>query len=213
MSGVHHDDVRLSGDQGARPGYAIRPDAGGGGDTQAAKFVLVGKRVRLGLVHVLDGDQADAAIGVIDHDQLLDPVLVQQVPSTIGADIGGDGDEVLPRHQLINLEAGIGGEADVAVGDDADEAIGLPLDHRDAADALRRHQKLHIGQGLVGMDGERVHHHARLVFLDAPNLRGLFLGRHVLVDDAHAAELRHGDGHFGFGDGVHRGGDQRDVQA
>ena len=59
---------------------AIRPDTGGGGDAQAAKFVLVGKRVGLRLVHVLHGDQADAAIGIVDHEQLLDPVLVQQVP-------------------------------------------------------------------------------------------------------------------------------------
>ena len=104
MRGVDHDDVRLGGDQRARPGLAVRPDAGCGGDAQAAKFVLVGERVRLGLVHVLDGDQADAAIGVIDHQQLLDPVLVQQAPRSLGADVGGDGDEVLPRHQLIDLQ-------------------------------------------------------------------------------------------------------------
>ncbi len=73
------------------------------------------------------------------------------------------------------------------------------------------HQELHIGQRLIGMDGERVNHHAGLVFFDTPNLRGLFLRRHVLVDNADAAELCHGDGHFGFRDGVHGGGDQWDV--
>ena len=80
MRGIHHDDIGLGGDQGARTRFAIRPDAGGGGDAQAAKLVLVGERVGFGLVHVLDGDQADAAIGVIDDDQLLDAVLVQQLP-------------------------------------------------------------------------------------------------------------------------------------
>ncbi len=32
----------------------------------------------LGLLDVLDGDKADAVIGVIDDDQLLDAVLVQK---------------------------------------------------------------------------------------------------------------------------------------
>ena len=50
-------------------------------------------------------------------------------------------------------------------------------------------------------------------FLTRRTWRGLFLGRQVLVDDAHAAVLRHGDGHVALGDGVHGGGDQRDIQA
>ena len=62
------------------------------------------------------------------------------------------------------------------------------------------------------MDGERVHHHAGLEFLDAADLGGLLGGVEVLVDDAHAAVLGHGDGHRGLGDGVHRRGDQRDVE-
>ena len=56
------------------------PDAGSRGDAQPAKLVLVRQRMEFGLVHVLDGDQADAAIRVIDHQQLLDAVLVQQPP-------------------------------------------------------------------------------------------------------------------------------------
>ena len=69
-----------------------------------------------------------------------------------------------------------------------------------------------VGQRLVGMDGERVHHHAGLEFLDAADLGGLLGGFQVLVDDAHAALLGHGDSHGGLGDGVHGGGDDRDVE-
>ena len=49
--------------------------------------------------------------------------------------------------------------------------------------------------------------------LHPADLGGLLFGAEVLVDDADAAVLRHGDGHVAFGDGVHRGGDQRDVEA
>ena len=69
--------------RGAR--VALRPDAGGGGDAQPAEFVLVGERVGLRLVHVLDGDQSDAAVGVVHHQQLLDAVAVQQAPGLVGA--------------------------------------------------------------------------------------------------------------------------------
>ena len=43
--------------------------------------------------------------------------------------------------------------------------------------------------------------------------RGLRLDRQVLVDDAEAALLGHGDRQARLGDRVHRGRDDRDVQA
>ena len=141
MRGVDHDHIHLRLDQRARAGLAFRPHAGGGGDPQPAEFVLVGQRVGLRLVHVLDGDQPDAAVGVVHHQQLLDAVAVQQAARLVGADAGGDGDQVLPRHQFVDPQVGIGGEADVAVGDDTDQAVGFALDHRDAADAVRVHQR------------------------------------------------------------------------
>ena len=63
-----------------------------------------------------------------------------------------------------------------------------------------------------GMDRDRIDHHAALELLDHLHLVGLFGGRHVAVNDAHAAGLRHGDGEARFGDRIHRGGDERDVE-
>src|ERR1051325_1148238 len=48
--------------------------------------------------------------------------------------------------------------------------------------------------------------------LHAIDLGGLPVDRHVLVDDADAALARHRDRHFRFGDRVHRGGHDRDIQ-
>ena len=171
--------------------------------TRSRPRVLHRIRVRLRLVHVLDGDQADAAPGLVGHHQLLDPVAVQQVPRLVRGDVGGRGDQVVPRHQLIDPRTRVVGEAHVAVGDDADQPARAALDHRDAADAVLFLDGADIGQGLVGVDGDGVHHHAGFELLHPADLGGLFLRRHVLVDDADAAGLGHGDGHRALGHGVH----------
>ena len=189
-----------------------RADAGGGGDAQPAQLVLVGQRVRVRLVHVLDGNQADAAIRLVHHQQLLDAVAVQQVARLLRVHPGLHGHQAVARHQLVDPRVGIGGEADVAVGQDADQPPGAGLHHRDAADVVLRLQRADVGQGLVGVDGDRVDHHAGFELLDLADLGGLLGGRQVLVDHPDAAKLGHADRHGAFGDGVHRRGDQRDVQ-
>ena len=63
-----------------------------------------------------------------------------------------------------------------------------------------------------GIDGDRVHHHARLVALDEAHLLGLGVRLEIAVDDAEAAVLRHGDRHLGLGHRVHGGGDDRQVE-
>ena len=79
------------------------------------------------LFHVLDGDQADAAILIVDDQQLLDAVLMQHPLGLVLADALAHRDEVLVRHQLGDLLPGIGGKAHVAVGEDADQLAGLAL--------------------------------------------------------------------------------------
>ena len=64
-----------------------------------------------------------------------------------------------------------------------------------------------------GADRDRAADHAGLELLDQAHFGRLLLGGHVLVDDADAAVLRHGDGEAGFGHGVHGGGHDGDVQA
>ena len=110
----------------------------------------------------------------------------------------------------------VGGEAHVAVGENADElagaAVAAALDHRDAGNAVLLHQLQRIVERRVGMNGDRVHHHARFEFLDLPHLRGLHRRFQIAVDDADAAGLRHGDRHVRFGHGVHGRGNDRDVE-
>ena len=153
--------------------HALGPDAGGRGDAQAALLVLAGVGEALGLFDVLDGDQADAAIGVVDHQQLLDAVLVQQALGLGALDAVLHRDQPVLGHQLAHRLALIAGEAHVAVGQDADQLAAAALDHRKAGDLVLLHQAEGVGQGLVGMDGERVHHHAGFEFLDLADFVGL----------------------------------------
>ena len=103
-------------------------------------LVLAGVRELLRLLDVLDGDEADAAVLVVDHDQLLDAVLVQEPLRLVAVDGLAHRDQALARHQLRYRLLGVGGEAHVAVGDDADELRGPALDHGNAGDPMLRHQ-------------------------------------------------------------------------
>ena len=77
---------------------------------------------------------------------------------------------------------------------------------------MRPHKGLGVAQRRIRPDGDRVDHHAAFELLDLADLFGL-LGRGVVaVDDANAAGLRHGDGQTCVGDGVHRRGQDRNVE-
>ena len=216
VRGVDHDQIDAGGDQQFGALEAGFADRGRGGDPQAALLVLAGVRIGDRLFHVLDGDQADAAIVLIDHQQLLDAVLVQEPLGLVLADALAHRDELLLGHQLGDRLLGIGGEANVAVGEDADElpgaAVAAAFHHRDAGNAVGLHQVERVREARVRMDGDRVHHHAGFELLDLAHLRGLVGGFQVAVDDADAAGLRHGDRHGGFRHRVHGGGRDRNVE-
>jgi hypothetical protein len=179
---------------------------------QPALLVLAGMGIGLRLFHVLHGDQADAAVGVVDDQQLLDAVLVQQALRLLLADAFLDGDQPFLGHQGGDRLLRVLGEAHVAVGQHADQLLGLALDHRNAGDLVAVHQGQGVGQGLVGMDGDRIDHHARFELLDPADLVGLLFDGEVLVDHAHAAGLGQGNGETPLGHRVHGRGQQRDAQ-
>ena len=78
VRGIDHQHVDAGVEQRLGALDAVLAGAGRGGDAQPAVLVLAGVGKALRLLDVLDGDQADAAIGVVDDQQLLDAVLMQQ---------------------------------------------------------------------------------------------------------------------------------------
>ena len=216
MRGIDHDQIDAGIDQQFGALKAALADGGRGRDAQSALRVLAGQRMRDRLFHVLDGDQADAAILIVDDQQLFDAMLVQHPLRLVLADAFAHRDEVFMRHQFGDFLARIGRKPHVAVGEDADQlsrhALGSAGDHGNAGEAVIVHQRHRVRQHRVGADGQRIDHHSGFVLLDLPHLGGLPLGIEIAVDDADAAGLRHRDRHARFGDRVHRGRDDRDVE-
>ena len=216
MRGVHHDDVDSGVDQPLGALETALADRGRRRHTQPALRVLAGQRMRDRLFHVFDGDEADAAVLVVDHKQFFDAMLMQHPLRLVLADAFAHRDQVFMRHQFGDLLPGIGGKAHVAVGEDADQFSGHALagadDHRDARKTVIVHQRHRVRQHGVGTDGQRIDHHARFILLDLPHLGGLAVDVEIAMDHPDAAGLRHGNGHARFGDGVHRGCDDGNVQ-
>ena len=216
VRGIDHDQVDAGVDQQLGAVIALVADRGGGGDAQPPLLVLAGIRVRDRLLDVLDRDQADAAVLVVDDHKLFDAVLVQQTLGLVLTDALAHRDQLLLGHQCRDRLARVGGEAHVAIGENADElagfAVAAAFHHRHAGDPVRLHQFERVRERGAGLDGERVHHHAGFEFLHLPDLRSLRVRIEVAVDHADAAGLRHGDRHFGLGHRVHGRGDDRNVE-
>ena len=136
VRGVDDHEVNARRDQPGGAIEALVADGGRGGDAQAPLFILAGVRIGHRLLDVLHRDQPDAAVLVVDHEQLFDPVLMEQALGIGLSNALAHGDEPLLGHQLGNLLARVGGESHVAVGENADElagaAVAAALHHRDA---------------------------------------------------------------------------------
>jgi hypothetical protein len=166
---------------------------------------------RAGLLDVLDGDHAAQLERVVDHQHLLDAVLVQQAEHLVGT---APSRTVTSRSfGVMTDETGcveVGLEAQVAAGDDADQIAACrrpPARRRCRARGSARC----TSRMVVGRNGDRIDDTPLSNFLTIRTFAGLLLDRHVLVDDADAALLGHRDRQARLGDGVHRGRDERDA--
>ena len=124
MGGVDGERVDAGVDQlgGAFEKVAGRAD--GSGDAETALRVLAGVRILQLLLDVLDGDEALELVVVVDDEELFDAVLVEDLFGLLERGADGDGDEVLLGHHVVDGNVGARDEAEVAVGEDADELAG-----------------------------------------------------------------------------------------
>ena len=138
-------------------------------------------------------------------------MLVHQAARLFQAGILLDGDQPLARcHDVLDRLIQIILEAQIAIGDDADYQ--LALHHRQTGNLVLARQTDHAAHRHVRRDRDGILDHAAFESLDLGDLGRLCLGRHILVDDADAALLRQRDRQARLGDGIHRRGQQRNVQ-
>ena len=203
MRGVDHHAIAARIDERLGSGETGVSDSRGSRNPEPPLAVLGSERRRHRLFNVLDGDEPDAMVVVVDHQQFLDPPLMEDAPGIGFAGADRDGRQIVPGHQLADQLARVLSEADVAVGEDAAQPAPF-LDDGDAADAVRLHQLQRFGERLVRSHGDRVDDHSAFEALHLPHRGGLLFDRQVAVKHADAAKLRQGNRHVRFGHRVHR---------
>ncbi len=215
MGGIDDEHVHARGDERLCPLERILADTDRRAGSQPAERILAGERVRHGLLDVLDGNQPLQPEVAVDDEKFLDLVLVQDLARLVQRCADGHGEQGVLRHHLVDGPVHIRLEPEIAVGEDADEPpiLAAVISDRHAGDAVLLHQVERFLNAVVRPERDRVDDHAALRPLHPIHFRCLFLDRQVLVDDAEAAVLGHGDRQARLGDGVHRGAEQRHVQA
>jgi hypothetical protein len=123
VRGVHHDEVHPGVGQRLCPLQRVVPDPDRRGAPQPALVVLGGVGVLDLLVDVLDGDQPGDATVVVDDGELLDAVLAEDGLCLLERRALRRGDEPLGGHDLAHGPGPVVLEAEVAVGQDADESV------------------------------------------------------------------------------------------
>ena len=113
------------------------------------------------------------------------------------------GHEALAGHDLADAGFHVLLKFHIPVGDDADEPS-VRVNDRHAGDAVLRHERIRLAEGVVGSKIEGVRNNAVLGALNHVHLLRLSVYRHALVDDADAALTRYRNGHAVFRHGVHR---------
>ena len=211
VRGIDRDDVHLGVDQRADPVQEVRAHAYGGAYQQSAVFVFCGIGVLYGFFDVFYGDQTFKVARFVHEREFFDAVFAEDRLRFLERGSDRSGNEVVFRHHVADGLVEIGFETKVAVRQYADE---FPVNaDRYAADTVFAHQRVGVGDQMIGRKKERVGDNAVLASLDAVDLRRLFVDSQVFVNDTDAAFPCHGYGEFGFRYGIHRRGHQRHVQA
>jgi hypothetical protein len=178
---------------------------------QLAVFVLTGVRVFGLLGDVFHRHQAAQFERVVDDQHAFQTMAVHKRLGFGERRAFLDGDETIARrHDVAHRFVQTLFEAQVAVGDDADQL--RPFDNRETRNAMLARQRNHVAHLHLRRYGDRIAHHTRFETLHLGHFASLLSRRQILVDDAHATHLRHRNGETGFGDGVHGGGHERHIQ-
>ena len=212
--GDEHVDAGLDQRGGPLPGVAEVADRGA--DQQPAVGVLGRVGELLGLHEVLDRDQArrggpaSSTSGSRSRLCLRSSAVASSREMPTGPVISGIG--VITSSTLVVAHS--------ATGVNRRSRLVMMPSSRLSASTTGRPETRYSPQMLVellerrvGADGDRVGDDAGLGPLDEVDLVGLVLDREVAVQHAEAALAGHRDRHPGLGDGVHRGADQRHLEA
>ena len=130
----------------------------------------------------------------VDHRELLHLDVAEHLLGLIQRGAHGSRVEALRGHHLVDASRRIGFEAEVTVGEQADESTVLIGDGH-AGDVEPLHQLERRAHRKVRLQRDRVGDHAGLRPLDPVDLGRLLLRREIAVDDPETAQPCQRDGH------------------
>src|SRR6266446_2064068 len=187
----------------------IAGGADGSADGEAAVVVFCSARIFEFFLNVFYGDEAFEVEVLVNDEKFFDAVLLENFFGFVESGADGDGDEIVLGHHLADELRMIFFEAEVAVGEDACKASAAR--DGEAGDAVLGHDVERLAKGNVGRDGDRVDDHAGFGALDAVHFLELAVDGEIAVDDADATLTGNADGEARFGNRVHSGGGERNV--
>ncbi len=210
VGGVDRENVHLPVHQFLGAFQKIARRADGRAHPQASLIVLRGVGIFEFFLDVLDCDQALQVVLVVDHKKFFDAMAVQDLLGLFQRRPDGNRDEVFLRHHVRHRQVETRFEAQIAVRQDADQ-FALACD-RNPRYPIPFHQRESVGNLLFRADGDRIDDHPAFTAFHTIHLFGLAVDGHVAMDESYAALLRQRNGEMRFGDRVHGGADDRNIQ-
>jgi len=204
MSRINDDGVHTGFHQRGNPLHGVVGYAHARSNAESAFAVLACGRFVFCLGNVLIGDQSDQVAFAIHHRQFFYLVTLQyfsrffQVSRLLGRN------QVFPGHDIVDQFIHVLLKAQVTVGDDAQEFVGL-VHYRYATDVIFGHEVEALANSRSHLDGHRVVDHAVFCALHNLHLLGLFCDGHVLMNHADASFPGNGDGHLRLRHRIHGG--------
>ena len=174
-------------------------------------LILAGVRMMPLLLNVFDGDEAAQRPVPVDDGEFFNPVLLEDFIRVVECRSDGGCDQVAVGHDLRYLKISVRLEAKVTIGHNTDQFSAV-ADNRNPGDPVLTRQFDRIADRLAGVHGDRIKDHPAFRTLDKIHLHRLLFDRHVLVEDSDPSFAGKGGGEVGLRHGVHRGGDERNVQ-
>jgi hypothetical protein len=144
MCGIDDDHVAAGLQQAFGPGHPLVADGRRRGDAEPPLVVLAGMRIEARLFDVFYGDEANAILLGIDDEELFNAVVMEEPLRLLLAHSVADPHQVLMRHQFGDALIRVGGEAHVAIGEDADQ----PADYQSAGAAVLHDRNTRYAVGL-----------------------------------------------------------------
>ena len=188
----------------------ISSGADGRAYAQASLRIFGGVGILQFLLNVFYGDESLEVVFVVDDEEFFDAMFVENFLGIFESGADGHSDEIFLSHHAVdrNIEAGL--EAQVAIGENADEAALQSNGH--AGNLVLAHDLQRVANLIGGRHGDRIDDHSAFRALHFVDLVGLLVDSEVAMDNAEPTLLRKRNRHVRFRDRIHGGADNGDVE-